>query len=125
MITPDDYQWLFRKAPVMATSIGEDGVYQDVNDAMLTRLGYERDEMVGHRPEEFTTPETIERLRRELRPVLRRTGKLDNKPVSFLSRSGEIVDCLTNAIVEFDREGKFLRTVAMYSEVSDQARSLR
>ena len=123
MITPDDYQWLFRKAPVMATSIGEDGVYLDVNDAMLTRLGYEREEMVGHRPEEFTTPATIERMRHELRPVLRRTGKLENKPVSFLSQSGEIVDCLTNAIVEFDREGEFLRTVAMYSEISDQARA--
>lgn len=123
MITPDDYQWLFRKAPVMATSIAEDGVYLDVNDAVLTRLGYERDEMVGHRPEEFTTPETIERVRHELRPALRRTGKLENKPVSFVSRSGEVVDCLTNAIVEFDREGAFLRTVAMYSEISDQARA--
>ena len=106
----------------MATSIAEDGVYLDVNDAMLTRLGYERDEMVGHRPEEFTTPETMERVRHELRPALRRTGKLENKPVSFVSRSGEVVDCLTNAIVEFDREGEFLRTVAMYSEISDQAR---
>jgi len=123
MITPDDYQWLFRKAPVMATSIAAEGVYLDVNDAMLKRLGYERDEMVGHRPEEFSTPETIERVRHELRPALRRTGKLENKPVSFVSRSGEVVDCLTNAIVDYDREGEFLRTVAMYSEISDQARA--
>ena len=41
MITQDDYQWLFRKAPVMATSIAEDGVYLDVNDTMLERLGYQ------------------------------------------------------------------------------------
>jgi PAS domain S-box-containing protein len=123
MMTPDDYQWLFRKAPAMATSIGQDGVYLDVNDAMLTRLGYERDEMVGQRPEEFTTPDTIKRLHQELRPALRRTGKLENKPVSFVSRSGEVVDCLTNAIIEFDREGQFVRTVAMFSEISDQARA--
>jgi len=107
----------------MATSIGQDGLYLDVNDAMLKRLGYERDEMIGRRPEEFTTPETIERLRHELRPALRRTGKLENKPVSFVSRSGEVIDCLANAIVEFDRDGEFLRTVAMYSEISDQARA--
>lgn len=123
MITQDDYQWLFRKAPVMATSIGIDGVYLDVNDAMLVRLGYDRDDMVGHRPEDFTTPESAERVRDELRPALRRTGKLENKPVSFVTRSGEVVDCLVNAFVEFDREGEFLRTVAMYSEVSDQARA--
>jgi len=123
MITQDDYQWLFRKAPVMATSIAEDGVYLDVNDAMLLRLGYDRDDMVGHRPEEFTTPASAERVNAELRPTLRRTGKLENKPVSLVSSSGEVVDCLTNAFIELDREGEFLRTVAMYSEISDQARA--
>ena len=123
MMTPDDYQWLFRKSPGMATSIGEDGLYLDVNDALLDRLGYERDEMVGHRPEEFTTPETTERVQHELRPALRRTGKLENKPVSFVTNSGEVVECLTNAIVEFDQKGAFVRTVAMYAEISDQARA--
>lgn len=122
MITQDDYQWLFRKAPVMATSIAEDGVYLDVNDAMLQRLGYEREDMVGHRPEEFATPESAVRVNEELRPALRRTGKLENKPVSLVARSGEVIECVTNAFVEFDREGQFLRTVAMYSEISDQAR---
>ena len=122
-MTQDDYQWLFRKSPAMATSIAEDGVYLDVNDAMLARLGYDRDNMVGRSPEEFTTPESAARVRDELRPALRRTGKLENKPISFVTKSGEVVDCMTNAIVEYDREGEFLRTVAMYAEISDQARA--
>jgi len=123
MIIQDDYQWLFRKSPSMATSIAEDGVYLDVNDAMLERLGFTRDEMVGRSPEDFTTPESSARVRDELRPALRRTGKLENKPISFVTKSGDVVDCLSNAIVEYDREGEFLRTVAMYNEISDQARA--
>lgn len=123
MIAPDDYQWLFRKAPVMATSIAEDGVYLDVNDAMLARLGYERADMVGRRPEEFATADSARRVQQELRPALRRTGKLENKPVSFVAKSGEVVDCLTNAFVEVDRAGKYLRTVAMYAEASDEAKA--
>jgi PAS domain S-box-containing protein len=123
MITQDDYQWLFRKSPSMATSIAEDGVYLDVNDTMLERLGYERTDMVGRGPEDFTTPESAARVRDELRPALRRTGKLENKPISFVTKSGDVVDCMTNAIVEYDREGEFLRTVAMYSEISDEARA--
>jgi len=123
MITQDDYQWLFRKSPAMATSIAEDGAYLDVNDAMLARLGFKREEMVGRMPENFATPESAARIRDELRPALRRTGKLENKPISFISKSGDVVDCLSNAIVEYDREGEFLRTVAMYSEISDQARA--
>ena len=123
MIPQDDYEWLFRKAPVMTTSIAEDGAYLDVNDAMLERLGYELDDMVGHRPEEFATEETAERILHELRPALRRRGKLENKPVAFVTSTGEIVECITNAIIEYDTEGEFLRTVAMYTELSDQARA--
>jgi PAS domain S-box-containing protein len=123
MITQEDYEWLFRKAPVMTTSIAEGGAYLDVNDAMLERLGYELAEMVGHKPEEFATPETAERITNELRPALRRRGKLENKPVSLVTATGEVVDCITNAFVEYDREGEYLRTVAMYTEISDQARA--
>jgi PAS domain S-box-containing protein len=123
MISQDDYEWLFRKAPVMTTSIAEDGSYLDVNDAMLERLGYSLEDMVGHRPEEFATPETAERIVHELRPALRRRSKLENKPVALVTSSGEVVECITNAFVEFDQEGEFLRTVAMYSELSDQARA--
>jgi PAS domain S-box-containing protein len=123
MANLDDYQWLFRKAPVMATSISEDGRYLDVNDAMLERLGYTRDEMVGQMPEEFVTPETADRITRELRPTLRRVGKLENKPIGFVAKNGEVVDCMTDALVEYDRQGKFLRTVAIYAELSDQARA--
>ena len=119
----DDYQWLFRNAPAMATSIGEDGVYLDVNDALLERLGYEREEMLGRRPLDFVTPQSARRIEREFLPVLRRTGKLENKPIAFVAKSGEVIECLTNSLVEYDPDGAFLRTVAMYTEISDQARA--
>jgi PAS domain S-box-containing protein len=119
----DDYEWLFRKAPTMATSIAADGTYVDVNDALLERLGYERDDMVGHRPVDFVTPETAERIEKEFLPALRRTGKLDNKPIAFISSNDEVVECQTSSLVEYDPEGEFVRTVATYSEVSDEARA--
>jgi PAS domain S-box-containing protein len=123
MIQLDDYQWLFRKVPVMATSIAEDGVYRDVNDAFLRRLGYEREEMIGRVPLDFVTPASARRIQEEFRPALRRTGKLEDKPISFVTKSGDVVDCLTNALVEYDPQGDYLRTVAMYSEIADQARA--
>ncbi len=119
----DDYQWLFRKAPAMATSIGEDGAYLDVNDALLDRLGFMRAEMVGRRPVDFVTPESARRIEKEFLPALRRTGRLENKPVDFVTKSGDIVECVANSLVEYDPDGAFLRTVAMYIEISDQARA--
>jgi len=118
-----DYQWLFRKLPTMATSIGEDGAYLDVNDAFLERLGYDRSDMVGHRPNEFVTAESAQRIEEEFLPALRRTGKLDNKPIGFLTSSGEVLECMTSSLVEYDPDGAFVRTVALYTEVGDQARA--
>jgi PAS domain S-box-containing protein len=123
MSSNDDYQWLFRKAPAMATSIGEDGRYLDVNDAFLDRLGYTRAEMVGQRPARFVTAESAERIRKEFMPTLRRTGKLVSKPISFIARDGETVNCLTSSIVEHAPNGAALRTLAMYTELDVQART--
>ena len=123
MTSLDDYQWLFRKAPIMATSIGEDGHYLDVNDALVERLGYARRDMIGARPADFVTPECAQRIESEFLPLLRRTGRLENKPVEFVTRSGEVVNCLTNSLVEHDPQGAFVRTVAIYTERSDQARA--
>ena len=123
MLQPDDYQWLFRKSPAMATSIGEDGTYVDVNDAFLARLGYDHADMVGHKPYEFVTPESARRIDEEFLPALRRTGKLENKPIGFVSSSGEVVECMTNSIVEYDPDGSFVRTIALYREYDDQARA--
>jgi PAS domain S-box-containing protein len=119
----DDYRWLFRKAPIMATSIGNDGRYLDVNDALLERLGYKRQEMRGKRPVDFVTAESGARIEQELLPTLRRTGKLENKPVAFVAKDGETVNCLTNSLVEHSADGAFVRTVALYTEQSDQARA--
>jgi PAS domain S-box-containing protein len=118
-----DYQWLFRKAPAMATAIDEEGRFLDVNDAFERRVGYAREEMIGRRPLEFVTAESARRIEEEFRPALRRTGKLESKPVSFVTSSGEVVDCLSDAIIEYDPEGRYLRTIAMYAEITDQARA--
>lgn len=107
----------------MATSIAENGCYLDVNDAFLARLGYDRADMIGNRPTDFVTPESAECIEKELLPTLRRTGRLKNKPVAFVSRDGEIVNCVTNSLVERSADGAFVRTIAMYTEVTDQGRA--
>jgi PAS domain S-box-containing protein len=119
----DDYQWLFRRAPTMATAIGEDGRYLDVSDAFLERLGFGRQEMIGRRPSEFVTANSAKRIDNEFLPTLRRTGRLESKPVSFVAKSGEVVNCLTNSLLERDPDGALVRTVAIFTERSDQTKA--
>ena len=119
----DDYHWLFRKAPAMASLIDGDGRYLDVNDALLSRLGYSRAEMIGRRPAEFVNEASVRRIEDEFIPTLRRTGKLENKPIAFMTKSGKVVECLTNSLVEHDPDGSFVRTVAIYTEAADRAKA--
>lgn len=118
-----DYRWLFRALPIMATSIDRNGAYRDLNDAFLERLGYRRDEMIGRRPAEFVTPESTRWLDEELLPTLRRTGRLNNKTIHFLSKDGDPVECLTDSIVEFDEDGQLVGTIAVYTEITERARA--
>ncbi len=118
-----DYRWMFRKLPAMATSIGPDGTYLDVNDALVERLGYSREDMVGRRPAEFVTRDSARRIEKEFMPALRRTGRLENKPIAFAAANGEVVECMVNSIVDHDHEGAFVRTIAVYAEITDLARA--
>ncbi len=123
MSTAINYQWLFRRAPIMATSIGDDGCYVDVNDMFAGRLGYRRKDIIGKPPARFVTRDSAERIDKEFRPILRRTGKLENKPVDFVAKNGEIINCLTNSVLENDPDGTAVRTISMYTEVAVQARA--
>lgn len=116
----DDYQWLFRKAPAMLTSIGADGTYVDVSDALLDRLGYERQEMIGRRPFDFVTRASAERIEKEFLPALRRTGRLDHEPIAFVAKNGDAIECLATSLLEHGVNREFVRSVELYTEISDE-----
>ena len=122
MSLQDRYQWLFRKSPALIVSLDEDGFFLDASDAWLRRFGYARDEIPALRPQDIASAEASKRIVEEFLPLLRRTGRLEAVPVDLTTRAGERVDCLASAIVERGDAGDYLRTVAVYTEVGQQAR---
>jgi PAS domain S-box-containing protein len=118
----DTYQWLFRKSPALIAILNEDGFFLDASDAWLRRFDYSRDEITNVRPQDLGSPESAKRISEEFMPVLRRTGRLTGVPVDLKTKKGERVDCLASAIVERGPDGGYLRTVAVYTEVGQQAR---
>ena len=122
MSLEDRYQWLFRKCPALIVSLTEDGYFLDASDAWLRRFGYTRDEITTVRPQDLASAEAAKRIVEEYLPVLRRTGRLDSVPVDLATKQRERVECLASAIVERGAAGDYLRTVAVYTEVGQQAR---
>jgi PAS domain S-box-containing protein len=122
MSLEDRYQWLFRKSPALIVSLNEDGYFLDASDAWLRRFGFTREEITTLRPQDLASAEAAKRIVEEYLPVLRRTGRLDSVPVDLATKQRERIDCLASAIVERGAAGDYLRTVAVYTEVGQQAR---
>jgi len=121
-MSQDEYQWLFRRSPALIVSLNQDGFFVDASDAWLRRFGFGREEIVNMRPQDLASPEGAKHIVEEYLPALRRTGRLEGVPVDLVTRSNERVDCLASAIVERNDAGDYLRTIAVYTEVSEQAR---
>jgi PAS domain S-box-containing protein len=122
MAPSDRYQWLFRKIPVLAASLNEDGLFLDASDAWLRRFGYERPQLRQLRPQDLATPESARLIEQDYLPLLRRTGRLSNVPIELRTQAEERVECLASAIVERGEQGDYLRTVVVYTEVTERAR---
>ena len=124
MSTDDRYQWLFRKSPALSVALNKDGYFLDASDAWLTRFGYGRDELTALRPQDLSSPESARRIVEDYMPMLRRAGHLTDVPVELLTKTGEAVACLANAVVERDQDsGDYVRTVVVYTEIGEQTRS--
>ncbi len=116
------YLALFRRIPVMATLLDREGCFIDVSDAWVARTGHTRDALRGLKPEDIATPASARRIREELRPSFRRTGRLDNAPVEFRTAGGTPVELLVTSAAQYDEEGVFLHSLSVFTEVSDRAR---
>ena len=123
MSSESRYQWLFRKSPALSVSLDQDGFILDASDAWLTRFGYGRDELAALRPQDLSRPESARRIVEDYMPLLRRVGCLTDVPIDLVTKTGETVACLANAVVEREEDsGNYVRTVAVYTEIGAEAR---
>ncbi|MBH98428.1 MAG: Fis family transcriptional regulator [Rhodospirillaceae bacterium] len=113
------YKALFRKGPTMSVVVGEDGCFLDASDTWLQRFGYTRSEITNYKPQDLASSAAANRIVEDYLPLLRRTGRLYNVPVDIRTKSGKVIECLADAVVEREVDGRYLETVAVYSEVGE------
>ena len=121
MVIPDSDSRLFRRLPVIAALLDQDGRFVDVSDAWEARTGHQRESVRGRRPEDLATPGSARRIREEYRPHLRRTGRLDSVPVEFRTADGATLELLVTSTVAHDETGAVRHSLSVFTEVSDRA----
>jgi PAS domain S-box-containing protein len=122
MLSTLDPAVVFRDLAVMALLLDGEGRIVTANDAWLERFAYDPREVVGQTPADFATPDSARRIREEHRPRFRRTGRLDNVPVEFVTRRGETVAVLASTRARYGADGLIAYSVNVFQELSDRYR---
>ena len=116
---------LYEATPAMLLSADMAGRVLAVSDSWLSRLGYQRDEVIGRQTSEFLAPQSRDLMTRVLRPAFLAHGRADQVASQALTRGGEVVDILLSAIVEHDGAGQSVRTLVVIEDVTLRRRAER
>ena len=102
--------------PLPYQSLDSNGRLLNVNEKWLEKLGYCREEVIGHWFGEFLTPEFSE-LFRERFERFKRVGAVENFDFRMLRKDGGAFETLFNGVAEYD-DGEFIRTHCLVNDVS-------
>lgn len=105
---------IFNEAPIMVHGIDQDLKIVKVNPRWLERMGYEEDEVIGHRTYEFLEESSRTRAIAEVFPLLRRLGSCRSIGMQFKTSDGQTFDGLVNAEVTDCRYGNVYAYAAIY-----------
>ncbi len=121
MVATDRYRNYFRRSPALLVALDSDGYFIDATDAWLARFGYAREEIGSLRPQDLATEASLRRIVEDYLPLLRRAGQLSRVPVDLVTKSGERVGCLADAVIERGADGAHLGTLVGYAQLGAQA----
>jgi PAS domain S-box-containing protein len=95
-----------------------DGNLIYMNDAFCKMIGYTPDELLGNSWVELTEEMDSEGLASKIED--RKSGKSESYELYWTTKTGEIVPTIISATPYIDRDGKFVGTFAVVTEISDQ-----
>jgi diguanylate cyclase (GGDEF)-like protein/PAS domain S-box-containing protein len=123
--SPERYRRFYESTPAMLHSIDMNGVLVSVSDTWLARLGYSREEVIGRRSTDFLTARSREHATRDVLPAFFKAGRCDDVEYEMVTRSGEVIEVLLSAVLEFDASGRPLHTTAVTQDVTHRRQAER
>ncbi|MFZ6849424.1 EAL domain-containing protein [Undibacterium sp. RuRC25W] len=111
---------LYQATPAMLHSIDMEGRLLAVSDTWLSKLGYEREEVLGCYSSDFLTPESREYAKNVGFPTFFKHGRCDKVPYQMVTKSGEKMDVLLSAVLDYDPNGKSHSSVVVIEDVTQR-----
>ena len=114
------YRLLYQRTPLPLHSLDGAGRIEQVSDAWLAMLGYERPQVLGRSLTDFMTPQS-ERARLDHDWEDIKAGRpVPEREFQFHHSSGRVIDVLLTASWERSADGEFVRSVEGLVDVTDR-----
>lgn len=112
------YRLLNERTPMMIHAIDPQLRLLSVSDLWLSKMGYTRDEVIGHQSVEFLTPMSKAFAQGKGLPTLFTTGQVDELPFQMVRKDGSVFDVTLSAIAERDERGEVTQAIAVLADVT-------
>ena len=108
------YMDLFEHSPDMYQIVNRGGIIVSCNQTEADRLGYRKDELVGHSVLTFYPPESHAAVQSLIKDVFENSREVSGHEQQVVTKTGEVVDVSVSTSILYDESRKpaFIRIVA-------------
>jgi len=116
----EKFRTAFMNAAVGITLVSPEGVYQEVNPAMASILGYSPQELLGKKVADYTHPEEIEKREGFLEDLL--CGRISSgvQERRMIRKDGSVVWVRIWAAVQRDNSGEPIHFISLVQDITAQ-----
>jgi len=115
----EKYEDLYNNSPINYLSLDTNGIITECNKTILGRLGYPKKELIGKHMTKLVTKESAAEFNNTF-PVLLKTGTILGAERQLVTRSGEVIDTILDVTMEYDEQGKPIKTRATFKDITER-----
>jgi PAS domain S-box-containing protein len=116
------YMDLFEHSPDMYHLVNRDGIIVSCNQTEATRLGYQKEDLVGHSFLRLYPPPYHEQARALLRDIFEHQRAIDGLEEQIVKNSGELIDVSVNITLITDETGRPVLTRTVARDITEKKR---
>lgn len=117
----EKFRLLYEGAPLGCQSLDEEGLLIEVNQMWLDRLGYRRDEVIGHWFGDFLSQKS-KGVFKENFLNFKLSGEVNGVEYEMLKKNGALVTVEFFGKIRYDGEGKFKQACCIFNDVTERKR---
>ncbi|MFO8048437.1 MAG: PAS domain S-box protein, partial [Desulfosudaceae bacterium] len=116
-LSEEKFRTLYEYAPIPYQSLDEEGRFLDVNPAWSQNLGYQREEVIGHRFDEFLLPDPRNNFEKNL-SKFKELGQLKGHHYIMRHKNGQAVVVEFNGRIGYNPDGSFKQTYCVFQDIT-------